>query len=108
MVRKASTFRLDPVEQERLRLLSKLLRTPMNRLVNEAVAAYVERRSKTVEKDLKESLERIWAYRERDPDFEQAIAAFAEAEASLDDPVEGQLVEEVGPIRAEIMRLLNG
>lgn len=94
--------------QARLAALSKILRRPMNRLVNEAVEAYVERRSSEVERDLEASLASLRAYRQRDPNFEQAIADFAEAEVSIEDQVEGQPADDGGPVRTEIDRLLNG
>jgi hypothetical protein len=62
------------------------------------------------------------AYRERDPDFEEAVAAFARAEGRYgkEDPAEGevvvgklvkgQLVDEPssGPVLTEIRQLLDG
>ena len=40
------------------------------------------------------SLARLKAYRKRDPGFREAIAAFVEAEATFEDPVEGRVTEE--------------
>jgi predicted transcriptional regulator len=117
MPRKATTFRLDDDVQARLATLSKFLHQPMNRLVNEAVKHYVARRSRDVERELEESLANLRAYRELDPDFEQAIAAFAKAEVSAEDPFEGQVAEypagsragrSRGPVQKEIDQLLNG
>ncbi|MGH7366013.1 MAG: hypothetical protein ACREK9_06335 [Candidatus Rokuibacteriota bacterium] len=107
MPRKAFTFRIDPDVQAALATLSKILHRPMNRLVNEAVKAYLKRRSQEVERDLEASLASLRAHRKRDPDFEQAIAAFVEAEASMEDPVEGRPETDSGPVRTEIQRLLN-
>jgi hypothetical protein len=122
MPAKASTFRIEPTVQSGLENLSRVLKRPMNQLVNEAVKDYVRRRSREVERDLESTLTSLRAYRERDPDFEQAIAAFATAEARYgkEDPAEGevvvgklvngQLVEEQssGPIQTEIRQLLDG
>lgn len=119
---KATTFRIDPSVQAALETLSKTLKRPMNQLVNEAVKAYVARRSAEVERDLEATLARLRAYRERDPDFEEAIERVAKAEAQFgkDDPTEGEVVfgtlidgqliekEAPGPVQAEIDRLLHG
>lgn len=47
-----------------------------------------------------ETLRRVRTYRKVDPDFESAIADFAEAEAELavGDPVEGQTTRAEGPL----------
>jgi len=45
------------------------------------------------EQSLEASLERLRAYRARDPQFLQARKAFLEAEASVDDPLEGDPIE---------------
>jgi predicted transcriptional regulator len=118
---KATTFRIDPPVQAALEMLSKTLKRPMNQLVNEAVRAYVARRSAEVARDLEATLARLRAYREQDPDFEDAIEQVANAEAQLgqDDPTEGEIVigtlidgrlieETPGPVQAEIDRLLHG
>lgn len=54
------------------------------------------------------NLSKLRAYRESDPDFERAIAAFAEAEVNLEDPLEGQRIEERGPVQPKVYDLLNG
>jgi predicted transcriptional regulator len=92
---KPTTFRLDPTLQTGLMVLAQVLKKPLNRLVNEAVQGFIEKRSHEVEADLERTLERVRAARKKDPDFESAIARFAEAEASFGrkDPVEGKAVE---------------
>lgn len=124
MIRKASTFRINPPVQSALENLSRVLRRPMNQLVNEALQDYVDRRSRAAEHDLEATLASLRAYRKRDPHFKDAIAAAVEAEATLgkEDPAEGkvvigklvngQLVEErtsegVSPLQTEIRGLLN-
>lgn len=106
---KATTFRIDPVTQERLILLGRLTKTPLNRLVNQAVAHHVEISLARVEVDLEETLHRIQASRKRDPNFDAAIAQFAEAEAVMagEDPVEGKAAS-VGPAQATVRELLRG
>ena len=125
MSRKATTVRIDPFAQAALENLSQVLKRPMNQLVNEAVKDYVERRRKEVERDLEATLTNLRAYRQRDPHFDETIAAFVDAEARFlgkEDPAEGkviigklvngQLVEEraiegASPLQAAIRRLLN-
>jgi hypothetical protein len=122
MSAKASTFRIESTVQAGLENLSRVLKRPMNQLVNEAVKDYVRRRSREIERDLESTLASLRAYRKRDPDFEQAIADFARAEARYgkDDPAEGQVVvgklvdgqlvevSASGPIQSEIRQLLDG
>ena len=122
MPAKATTFRIDPRVQVGLENLSRLLKRPMNQLVNEAVKEFVRRRSRDVEHKLESTLAALRAYRERDPDFEWALSTFARAEAEhrkhdpaegeviVGDIVDGQLVEtqQDGPVRQEIRQLLDG
>ena len=106
--RKATTFRLDHAKQAALAHLSKILRRPMNHLVNEAVTVYLEQRSLEVERDLQTTLNSLRTYRQRDPDFKKAIAGFIDAEVSLNDPIESELTQDAGSVRTEIHRLLHG
>src|ERR1700685_4314014 len=101
MTRKASTFRIDPLVQFALENLSRVLKRPMNQLVNEALQYYVDRRSREAERDLEATLASLRAYRRRDPRFKDAIAAVVDAEATLgkEDPAEGEVV---------IGKLVNG
>ena len=120
MLPKATTFRIEPTLQKGLENLSRILKRPMNQLVNEALKDYVSRRSRAAEDDLKDTLATLRAYRRRDPNFKDAIVAAAKAEAQYaqSDPVEGQvvigeliegrLVEEAGPVQTEIHQLLHG
>jgi hypothetical protein len=73
-VRKATTFRLEVV-------LGGLLKQPLNRLVNEAVRGFLEKRSAEIEADLERTLQHLKAYRKKDPSFESAIQQFVDAEA---------------------------
>ena len=120
MPHKATTVRLEPTLQQGLETLSKILKRPMNQLINEALHDYVSRRGHEVEQDLSEALTALRAYRRRDPGFKAAIATLAKAEAAhgLSDPldgevvigelVDGQLMQETGPVATEIRRLLHG
>jgi predicted DNA-binding protein len=120
MPHKATTVRLEPNLQRGLETLSKLLKRPMNQLINEALHDYVGRRSHEVEQDLSQTLTALRAYRGRDPGFKAAIAAAARAEAEHDrcDPLDGEIVlgelvdgrvaVETGPVATEIHQLLLG
>lgn len=105
---KATTYRIDPVVQTGLSMLSKVLGRPQNQLVNEAVRDFVARRSREVEMDLEVTLEALRAYRKNDSNFERAIADYVDAEASLkEDPAEGQRAEDIGPAQKRVLDLLN-
>ena len=120
MPNKATTVRLEPSLQRGLETLSKVLRRPMNQLINEALHDYVSSRSHDVAQDLSKTLSELRAYRRRDPSFKAAIVTVAkgEAEHRQSDPldgevvigelVDGRVVEETGPVEAEIHQLLHG
>lgn len=107
--RKATTFRLDPKLQENLVLLSHVLKKPLNRLVNEAVKGYLEKRSAEVESDLQRILDRVRASRLDDPKFEYAIDATVESEArfTAEDPAEGRAGPIPGPAQVAVHRLIR-
>ena len=90
----ASTHRLEPDVQVALERLSKHLRRPKNRLINESVKSYVQHKSRELEMTLEASLDALRSHRLRDPDFEQSIEAFVDAEAKLAgaDPAEGKIL----------------
>jgi predicted transcriptional regulator len=79
----ASTHRLDPDVQAALDRLSKLLRQPKNRIINDAVKSYVRQRSRDLETELEATLNALRANRLRDPNFEDSIEAVVDAEARL-------------------------
>lgn len=108
--RKATTFRLEPNVQEELMLIGKVLKVPMNRLVNEAVQAYVRKRTTEVAMNMEETLKLLKATRAKDPGFERAIAEFADSEASnaKEDPAEGEVEQTRGPVQNRVRVLLNG
>lgn len=107
--RKATTFRLDPHLQASLVLLGQVLKKPLNRLVNEAVAGFIEKRSADVEADLQTILERLRACRQSDPGFESAIRTFVDAEVALgkDDPAEGSAKLKTGRAQTMLHVLLS-
>lgn len=108
---KVTTLRLSKPLHEKLELLQQVLGKPLNKLVNEAVDAYVERRTAEVEIDLEATLRRVKAARKRDPRFKRAIASFVAAEArhAKADPVEGTLVRrgEAGPAQSLVRTTLG-
>ncbi len=109
MTRKATTFRLDPKVGEGLSLLSDLLDKSLNELANEALRDYVHRRTGEVQVDLEATLQQLRDYRARDPRFEGAIAAFAEAEArQIHDPASGMAVMKIGSTQSKVQDLLDG
>jgi predicted transcriptional regulator len=115
MARVAFTLRIDAEERAALKSLSKVERRSVNQLLNAAVTDFLLRR-RPKECSLEANLERLRAYRERDPQFHRARNAFVEGEASGDDPlegepIEGQLVngrvEPIGPVQRKIQDILG-
>ena len=93
--RKRTTVRIDAGIKDGLVKLSKLLHKPQNLLINEALGEFVLKRTLEVENELESTLKDLRAYRKRDPNFEHAIKAFVEAEASAEhDPAEGRIFSE--------------
>jgi hypothetical protein len=109
-LRKATTYRLEPRFQKGLALLGTLTQKPANRMVNEAVGAYLASRTAEVEAELETTLRQVKAYRSADPDYESAIAKFVAAEAELagEDPAEGETTPEPGPAQRMVRSLLRG
>src|ERR1700678_4199532 len=99
MARVPFTLRMDEEERTALEDLSRIEGRPVNQLLNDAVKHYLSRRSPE-EQLLEASLERLRAYRKRDPGFRSALKALAESEASLEDPVEGKPFEQSGASQA--------
>ena len=104
---KATTYRIDPVVQTGLSMLSKVLGRPQNQLVNEAVrdsSQDAAGRSKWISR----SPLKLCALRKSDPEFERALEDYVDAEASLKkDPAEGQRAEESAPLQKRVLELLN-
>lgn len=105
---KATTVRLKPELITGLSLLQRILKKPMNRMINEAVRHYVERQSSEVETDLQKVLERVKAYRRSDPNYKKLWAEFVDAEARYgkDDPVEGR-IKSAGPVQTRVREILG-
>jgi predicted transcriptional regulator len=107
---KATTVRLEPRLLRGLELLRGFTKKPLNRLVNEAVLGFIERRSAQVESDLQDQLARVRAYRRSDPGFERAIGELVDAETrhGARDPIEGRSRKATGPAQAKVRELLGG
>jgi hypothetical protein len=93
MGRVAFTLRIDQRERSALENLSKIEGRPINKLLNEAIRSYLSRKGQK-EGALEERLTRLEEYRKQDPEYRRAFDAFIEAEATLEDPVEGKPFEE--------------
>jgi len=115
MARIPFTLRIDSRERTALQNLSRVEGRPINQLLNEAIKAYLSRRGQK-ERELEGTLADLRAYRQRDPGFRRAIVAFVEAEATLDDPLEGEPVEgqlvkgqlkPAGPVQSKIREILG-
>ena len=115
MARIAYTLRIDDKERAALEDISKIEGRPVNQLVNEAIKSFLMRRGPK-ERALDATLAKLRAYRKRDPGFGLAVDAFIEAEASHDDPLEGEPVEGkivdgrlkvTGPAQSRIRELLG-
>src|SRR5690349_464943 len=87
------TLRIDAEERAALKVLSKIEGRPINQLLIEAIKAYLSRKNRK-ERSLEADLQRLEAYRKKDPKFRRALAKFVDAEATLKDPLEGEPFEE--------------
>jgi predicted transcriptional regulator len=115
MPRIALTLRIDAAERTALDNLSKVEGRPVNQLVNEAIKSYLNRRGQK-ERSLEANLTGLREYRKQDPEFRRAVDAFVEAEAGLDDPLEGEPVNgefvegqfrPSGPVQSKMRELLG-
>lgn len=115
MARIALTLRIDAGEHAALENLSKVEGRPVNQLLNEAIKSYLSRRGQK-ERSLEANLAGLREYRKQDPGFHRAIDAFVEAEAGLEDPLEGEPIngefiegqfKPAGPVQSKIRELLG-
>lgn len=113
---KVTPVRFAPRLREGLEMLHGILKTPINKLVNEAVDDLIKKRTAEVATDLEALLTQIKTYRKRDPSFKNAIRQTAEAEMQaikdgVRDPAEGTayIVREstVGPAQSMVRGLLS-
>lgn len=112
MARIPFTLRMDAEEHSALESLSEIEGRPINQLINDAIKSYLSREGRN-ERSLDEHLARLRAYRKKDPGFQRAIAEFVEAEASMKDPLEGEIIEgdidkkPSGPVQSKIREILG-
>lgn len=113
MSRTAFTLRIDAEERVALENLSRIEGRPINQLLNEAIKGYLRQKGKK-ERSLEVNLAGLRAYRRQDPEFRKAMAEFVEAEATLEDPLEGQIVDSkpkgakaAGPVQSKIRDILG-
>jgi predicted transcriptional regulator len=113
MGRTAFTLRIDAEERTALENLSRIEGRPMNQLLNEAIKGYLRQRGRK-ERSLEANLASLRAYRKKDPGYQKAIAEFVEAEVTLEDPLEGEIVEAklkeakaAGPVQSKIRDILG-
>jgi hypothetical protein len=113
--RKPFTLRIDAAERAALKNLSEVEGRPMNQLLIEAVKSYLSRRGRK-ERNLEATLAGLRKYRKQNAGFQRASAAFVEAEARVDDSLEGELMEgqiiegrlkPAGPAQSRIRKLLS-
>jgi len=96
------TLRIDEKEHGLLKHLSEIEDRSINDLLNEVIKAFLSKPTKR-EARLEATLAGLRAYRQRDPEFQTAIAAFVEAEAVFEDPLEAK----TGPVQAKLRDLFN-
>jgi hypothetical protein len=91
-----TTLRLEPELRSGLEVLQTALGTPLNKLVNMAVADFVAAKAAHVESELEAALKKIKALRRADPTFAKEFKAIAAAEIKYrkHDPVEGKAFRE--------------
>lgn len=106
---KATTVRFDKSVHSALNRLSRQKRRPKNKLINDAVALYVEQEAEALAGEAETVLKQIKAYRASDPGFEAAIAAFAEAEGEYgsNNAVEGAVAKHTSSLAKKIHRLVH-
>jgi len=115
MPRTAFTLRIEGTERAALEHLSKIERRPINQLLNDAIKLYLTRKGQK-ERSLESTLEALRKYRKQNAGVQRAFNEFVEAEAALEDPVEGKVVEgqfikgqfkPTRPARNKIRKLLS-
>ena len=115
MARTALTLRIDAPEREALRSLSKVEGRPVNQLLIEAIRNYLGQKGRR-EHTLEANLKTLREYRRKDPKWGRAIAAFVEAEASHEDPLEGEPLESdaehpsqpIGELQSKLREVIGG
>ena len=104
-----TTLRLEPELRSGLELLQAALGTPLNKLVNMAVAEFVSAKAAHVESELEAALKKIKTLRRADPAFVKDFKAIAAAELRhrKQDPVEGKAFREAAAETASAVSLVR-
>ena len=89
------TLRLEASLRETLEVVSKLTRTSMNQLINDAVHQYLADLSPHLVQDLEAKLRQLQSQASVDRDSSEAIRRFAVAEVGVADPFEAEIFEAV-------------
>ena len=106
---------MEAEERNALKSLSKIEGRPINQLLIEAIRIYLSQRGSR-ERTLEANLNSLKAYRKKDPGFRRAIAAFVDAEASMNDPLEGEPIEgeednnspaPAGPVQSKVREVIG-
>lgn len=82
---KASTFRLNPELQTSLEVISAHFGMTKNKIVNQAVAEFLEKRATVLRDDLDSTLQKLRVYGQKDSRVDAAIERFVVAEAAQAD-----------------------
>ena len=107
---KASTVRLKPELQSALDAISGHLNRPKNKIVNQAVAEFLEKTTLRMRDNIEGTLQNLRAYRSQDPGFEADIERAAEAESAYaaEDAHEGKVRSSSSrPLSDEIQELIH-
>ena len=108
-----TTIRLDEAVQKGLQVLEAHsgVKRPLNKWVNIALAALIDRQAATLELELEQALRHIKAYRKTDPGYRRAIKAFIDAEVAFaaGDPMErSRAPQAAGPAVSMVREMLRG
>jgi len=112
-VRRVTTIRLNQAVQKGLRFLEAHsgVKRPLNKWVNIALAALIDRQAAAMEDELEQALRNIKSYRKTDPGYKRAIKAFIDAEVAFaaEDPMEGtREPQATGPAVSMVREMLRG
>jgi hypothetical protein len=110
---RVSTIRLDEGVQKGLQMLKAHsgAKLSLNKMVNAALAALIDKQAATLEIELDQALRNIRAYRKTDLGYKRAIKAFIDAEVAFagEDPMEGtRAPQAAGPAVSMVREMLRG
>ncbi len=108
---KASTVRLNPNLQSALDTISGHLGKTKNKIVNEALADYLEKSGFQLRNDIDGTLQKLRAYRSKDPNYNADIERFAKDESAhaAKDAHEGSVqIKSKQSLSHEIQELIHG